>query len=88
MHQASADHFKVCSAALEIGKLAEELNCADALRLLFHYHKTDIVFWVDLKKYLMSTVSGHREFSLVSLLIECSSKSDLSQSAPLIPGLT
>lgn len=88
MNMASANHFKICSAALEIKKLTEELKCADALRLLFYYHKTDIVFWLDLKRYLMSTVSGHREFSLVSLLIECSSKSDLSQSSPLIPGLT
>lgn len=87
MQVASADYLKVCSAALEIRKLTEELKCADALRLLFDYHKADVAFWVNLKKYLMSTVSCHREFSLISLLIECSSKSDLSQSAPLIPGL-
>jgi len=87
MHEASAIHFKVCSTAHQIRLLIEELKCADALEILFGHHKNDTNFWVALKNYLISTSLNHREFSLLSLLIECSSKTSICQSSGLIPGL-
>jgi hypothetical protein len=87
MHRASGVDFKSSSLAHQIRKSVEELKCADALKVLFDCHKNDITSWVVLKNYLLRTAFNHREFSLISLLIECSSKSDLSQSSNLIPGV-
>lgn len=88
MHGLSASTLKNSAKAHRLRGLIEELKYAEALEILFFEHKNDVNSWFLLKNYLMHTASCHREFSVISLLIECSSKGDLSQSSALIPGLT
>lgn len=86
MHGVSAESVKTFATAHRLHGLIEELKYAEALEVLFNEHKNDVVSWVSLKSYLLHIASCHRELSVVSLLIECSSKNDLSQSSALIPG--
>lgn len=86
MHGVSAQSVKTFATAHRLHGLIEELKYAEALKILFSEHKNDVMSWVSLKSYLLHIASCHRELSVVSLLIECSSKDNLSQSSALIPG--
>lgn len=88
MYGLSADSLRTSAIAHRIHGLVDELKYAEALKTLFLEHKKDVAAWALLKSYLLHTASSHREFSVISSLIECSSKDDLSQSSALIPGLT
>jgi hypothetical protein len=65
----------------------EELKCAEALADLFHYHKTDLAAWLDVKKELLRRSLNHRQLFLVNSIIAASSKNSLSESCIEIPGL-
>ena len=86
MYGASVNFSRIYSTSIHVKSLIKELKCADALKLLYGYHKNEIAFWVSLKKHLISTASNYRESSFVALLLECSAKNDLSQSMVLVPG--
>lgn len=87
MEGASVTNLTVSSAAYQVRLLVQELKCADALEILFGFHKNNLNQWIELKNHLLSTSSNHREFSFISTLLECSSKQSISESSRFVPGI-
>lgn len=55
---------------------------------MFCLHKTNIDRWLKAKDSLLMSVQKHRDLSLLSSVIKCSIKADLSSCYQDFPGLT
>lgn len=67
--------------------LVKELKCAEALFHLYWLHKNDIKTWNRLKKMIITSADSYRTLCLSATLLQASTKSSLSESCRLVPGL-
>lgn len=86
-HQLNNLSLNPQNGASYVLSLIHEDKCAEALLFLYNCHKNKLSLWILLKAELLSQATSHRDLCLTATLLSASSKTCLSDSCSIVPGL-